>query len=88
MRIPDFKSYQEEAKWWDNHSLADMQHLFNPVKTKVAKNLSSTMNVRFDPKTLIKLQTMANKKGIRPSTLARMWIIERVGIGEPKTEKL
>ena len=88
MRIPDFKSYEEEAKWWDNHSLADMQHLFKQVKVTVAKNLSSSMNIRFDPKTLNKLRTVAHKKGIRPSTLARMWIVERVRSGEPNTKKL
>ena len=77
-RIPDFKSYEEEAAFWDTHDVSDFQDEFKTVQVKFAKNLTHSMNVRFDAKDITKLQEEADKKGIGPSTLARMWIKERL----------
>ncbi len=77
-RIPNFKNRQEMAKWWDNHDLADYQDEFKTVKAKFSKNLSSTLNVRLEPKTIEKIRQQAHKKGLGPTTLARMWILEHL----------
>ena len=77
-RIPDFKSRQEMAQWWDTHDLADYQDEFKTVEAKFAKNLSEGITIRLDPKTLNKLRSQAHKKGIGPTTLARMWIKENL----------
>ncbi len=76
--IPEFKGYQEEAEFWDTHSLADYQGQLKPVEVRFAKNLSEGITVRFDPQTLGKLRAEAQKKGFGPTTLARMWILERL----------
>jgi hypothetical protein len=75
-RIPDFKSYEEEATWWETHNLADYQDEFETVDAKFAKNLSHGLTIRLDPETLAKVRTLARKKGIGPTTLIRMWILE------------
>lgn len=77
-RIPDFKSRQEMAEWWDTHDLADYQDEFKTVRVKVAKNLSEGITIRLDSNTLNNLRLKAQKKGIGPTTLARMWIMENV----------
>ena len=77
-RIPVFKSIQEEAKFWDTHSLADHWDEFKTVKVRFAKNLSEGVTVRFDPVTSNKLRVEAHQKGIGPTTLIRMWILERL----------
>jgi hypothetical protein len=38
-RIPEFKSYAEEAEWWDTHSVVDYLDEFEPVELEVAKPL-------------------------------------------------
>ena len=76
--IPDFKSMEEEAKFWDTHSLADYWDEFKTVKVRFAKNLSEGVTVRFDPVTSNKLRVEAHQKGIGPTTLIRMWILERL----------
>ncbi len=38
--IPEFKSRQEEAEFWDTHDLADYWDEFKPVKVRFARNLS------------------------------------------------
>ncbi len=77
-RMPKFKSRAEEAEFWDKHSLSDYWDEFNPVKVEFAKNLSEVLPVRFDAETLDKLRTQARKKGIGPTTLVRMWVMERL----------
>jgi predicted DNA binding CopG/RHH family protein len=80
-QIPVFKSIQEEADYWDTHSLADHWDEMRPVKDKFAKPLQHVFTVRFDSKTLTDLQTEASKKGISAGTLIRMWIKERLNQG-------
>ncbi len=78
-RIPEFKSREEEAKFWDTHSLADYWEEAEPVRVRFAKNLSQGITIRFDPESLLELRQHARRKGIGPATLARMWILERLG---------
>jgi len=77
-KIPDFKNHEEEAKFWDTHSVTDFLDEFKPVEAKFAKNLSEGITIRFDKNTLEQIRTIAHKKGIGPTTLARMWILENL----------
>jgi hypothetical protein len=79
-RIPDFASREEEAAWWDSHDLADYWDEFKPVTVKVSPNLLSetAMSVRLPTATLDRLRQRAAKKGVGHTTLARMWIMERL----------
>jgi predicted DNA binding CopG/RHH family protein len=77
-RIPKFKNIQEEAEFWDTHDTGDFADEFRPVKVKFAKNLSEALSIRLDTKTLDDLRKQAAKKGIGPTTLARMWILEHL----------
>jgi predicted DNA binding CopG/RHH family protein len=77
-RIPEFQSRQEEAEFWDTHDVTDYLDELKPAKVRFARNLSQGITIRFDPQTLERLRTEAKKKGIGPTTLARMWILERL----------
>ena len=77
-RIPDFESLEEEAEFWDTHDFTGFEDESEPVKVRFAKNLSESINIRFDPETLNTLRTIARDKGIGPTTLARMWILEHL----------
>jgi predicted DNA binding CopG/RHH family protein len=77
-RIPEFASIEEEAAFWDTHSTADYEAEFMPVRVRFAKRLSSGVTIRLDPDTLKQLRTMAQEKGIGPTTLIRMWVLERL----------
>ncbi len=82
--IPEFASREEEARFWDTHDMADYWDEFKPVKVRFAKNLSNGLTVRLDPETIEKLRQEAAEKGIGPTTLVRMWILERLK-GGPQT---
>jgi hypothetical protein len=77
-RIPAFASIEEEAAFWDTHSTADYEAEFTPVRVRFGKRLSSGVTIRLDPDTLQQLRTMAQEKGIGPTTLIRMWVLERL----------
>ena len=78
--IPEFRNYEEEANFWDTHSVADYWNDFKPVKVTVAKNLSSGITIRLDPNTLNAVREKAKKKGLGPTQLIRMWIFEKLAI--------
>ncbi len=77
-RIPAFASREEAAKWFDTHDMADYQDEFETVPARFAKNLSQGITVRLDPQTLAQVRSRAREKGIGPTTLIRMWIMERL----------
>ncbi|HUC87798.1 MAG TPA: CopG family antitoxin [Candidatus Binatia bacterium] len=77
-RIPEFKNREEEAAWFETHDLADYQDEFKTVPVRFAKNLTAGLNIRLDPNSLEQLRSVAHKKGIGPTTLARMWITEHL----------
>lgn len=76
--IPEFKNRKEEAHFFDTHDMGDYQHEFKTVKAEFAKNLSEGITIRFDQPTLYKLREIAHGKGVGPTTLARMWILEQL----------
>jgi predicted DNA binding CopG/RHH family protein len=77
-RIPEFKSREEEAEFWDTHDFTEYQAGFKLVQVRFAKRLSHALAIRFDSETLEKLRLRAQEKGIGPATLARMWILEHL----------
>lgn len=77
-RIPTFRSVQEEAEFWDTHDTTEFEDEFKEVKVRFARPLDHILAVRLEARTLDRLAAIGRKKGIGPSTLARMWIMERL----------
>jgi len=78
-KIPKFKSDQEAAQFWDTHSLIEFEDDLELVKEKVfVKPEKQVMTIRVDKKLANALKIIAGEKGINYSTLARMWLIERI----------
>lgn len=84
-KIPQFKSREEEAKFWETHSISDYTNELKPIEARFAKNLSEGLHIRLDPDTLVKLRHEAQAKGIGPTTLVRMWIREQLGSSSHST---
>ena len=77
-RIPEFSTREEEARFFETHSISDYLDEFKPIKVRFAKNLSEGLHVRFDSETLMKLRVEAKEKGIGPTTLVRLWVKEHL----------
>jgi predicted DNA binding CopG/RHH family protein len=76
--IPTFTNHDEEAKFWETHNVSDFKDELKPIEVRFAKKLSEGITIRFDQPTLSKLRKLAHTKGLGPTTLARMWILEHL----------
>ena len=85
--IPEFATIEEEATFWDTHSTADYEDEFRPVRARFAKRLSTGVTIRLDPDTLEQLRTLAHERGIGPTTLIRMWVLERLKEKQPARQR-
>jgi Protein of unknown function (DUF3680). len=87
-KIPKFKSDQEAARFWDTHSLTEFENDLEPVREKVfVKPEKQVMTIRIDQQLVNAMKAIAREKGINYSTLARMWLIERLKKEIEKTRK-
>jgi len=77
-RIPAFQNIEEEAEFWDTHDTADFPDEFKPVEVTVGLDLAERLTLRLDRADRDALARYAKKKGVGPSTLARMWVKEHL----------
>lgn len=72
-----FKDSTKEAAFWEKN-FQETWKTGKSVKVKFAKNLSVSLNIRLDPKTLNLIRSQAKAKGLGPTQLIRMWIMEKI----------
>lgn len=81
-KFPDFNkmSYQEETEWWDKHDftefwdeLEDVDIVFDLHKPK-----EETLVLRLQKGVKDKLEKTARSKGVSVSSLARLWLTQRL----------
>jgi hypothetical protein len=77
-RIPAFANVEEEAAFWDSHDFTDFMAESSPVQITVGLELAERLTLRLDHDDRQDLLRRAKAKGIGPSTLARMWLKERL----------
>ncbi len=79
-RIPQFKNLAEEAEFWDTHDFTEFMDELTPVKVKVTlgQPKEETLTVRLQASLKAKLAKIAEDMGVNTSTLARMWITEKI----------
>lgn len=77
-RIPAFNSIEEEAAFWDTRDLTDFAAEWTPVQVSVGPELANRLTLRLDRADREQLVRQAKVKGVGPSTLARMWLKERL----------
>lgn len=79
-RIPTFASVEEEAEFWDTHStedFADELETVTDVKFVRARQ-SRAITVRLEEEIYEALSKEAREKGVGPSTLTRMLLLEHL----------
>jgi hypothetical protein len=78
-QVPTFANEAEAAAFWDSHSPLDYPDEFEEVEAfLVAPIRKRGLTVKLDEDTIQRLTRVARRQGIGPSTLARMWLIERL----------
>ena len=81
-RFPDFDkmSYEEEANWWDKHDWGEFWDELEDVKIVVDlhKPKEETLILRLQKGIKDKLEKSAKSKGVSVSSLARLWLTQRL----------
>ena len=77
-RIPAFQSIEEEAAFWDTHDVTDFLDESQPAEISVGQEFAERLTIRLDKGDRELLVKEARAKGVGPSTLARMWLKERL----------
>jgi len=79
MKLPKFKNLREEREFWDTHDSTDYLNDFEVAKDVVfVRPKKQVISLRLDPKIVKKLQELAEKDGLPPTTYARMLIIKGI----------
>src|SRR5437867_789236 len=87
-RIPTFKTVEEEAEFWDKHSLTEFEDELEVVDDVVFVRVQPRrgLTVRLGVDELEELKRSAREKGVSASTLVRIWVVERLrGAGDVKS---
>lgn len=79
-RIPVFKTYEEEANFWDTHSFTDFEDEFEEVDmvVKLDQPKQETLILRLQKDIKDRMKTIARRSGVGVSALARLWILEKL----------
>lgn len=79
-KIPIFSSLEEEAKFWDTHDVTDyfdeMRDVTVKFRLRTPKEESLTIRVQTPLKR--KLEEVAARQGLHPSSLVRTWLVEKL----------
>lgn len=78
-RIPSFANREEEATFWDTHDITEfVGEELVPVDVTIGGELAKRLTLRLDGADRAELTRRAREMGIGPSTLARIWLKERL----------
>jgi hypothetical protein len=80
--IPEFETLEEEAVFWDSHSLAEFEDEWEPVEIEVARPLRHGLTVTFASEEFHRLWAEAKRCNISPSVLAHEWIMKALARAE------
>lgn len=80
MKIPKFKTIEEERAFWDTHSIVDYLDELEETKELIFERppLKRNFQMRLDDETIKKLKKLAREKRMGVSTLIRSWIKEHL----------
>ncbi|HZE87773.1 MAG TPA: CopG family antitoxin [Methylomirabilota bacterium] len=80
MKVPNksiFQDRKKEAEFWEKNYKETWKN-GKPIKVTFAKNLSESINIRLDAQSLNVVREQAREKGLGPTQLIRMWIMEKI----------
>lgn len=81
-KLPDFNkmSYEEMAEFWDTHEFTEFKDELKDVDIvfELDKPRTESLVLRIQKNIKDKLEKVARSKGLNISTLARMWLMEKL----------
>jgi hypothetical protein len=75
---PDFANVEEKAAFWDTYDFTNFAAETSPLRITVGQEIAERLTVRLDQADRLGVIRRARAKGVGPSTLALMWLRERL----------
>ena len=78
-RIPKFKTYEEEANFWDTHSFVDFEDELEDVEIvfDLKKSKNETLVIEVQKNVKQKLDKIAKAKGVNAENLISAWLTKK-----------
>lgn len=78
--IPSFKSMEEEVEWWDETDTGEdeIEAEMTPLTVRSTSGYTKQLMVRLDDTTDSELEQLAKERGVKKSTLVRMFVMEQL----------
>lgn len=79
-KLPDFRGWSDEriVEFWKTHTLDEFDEDLEEVEVKFTRKPKTILSIRMDKESIAKLKKIALEKGLAHSTLARLWITEKL----------
>jgi predicted DNA binding CopG/RHH family protein len=87
-KVPEFRTEEEEARFWDEHDTTEFIDDFEPVEIELSpelrdeiiskRELKKSVTLRLEPSQIKAVKKIAAKKGLPYQTLIRLWIAEKI----------
>jgi hypothetical protein len=77
-QIPELNRYDEIAEFWDSHSTADYWEQTHPVEFEISSQARRRYLVAVDPGLLLRIQQLAQRRGIATESLVNLLLEQRL----------
>ena len=86
MKIPHFKTEEEERKFWDGHSIADYWDDLSESDDTFKRPKLTPVTLKFDPLVLKKIKMLARKRGISYNAYIRYLLAKSIEDDMPRKD--
>jgi hypothetical protein len=76
--IPEMKSYEEMAEFWDTHSLADYWDQTEAAEFEISADARHRYLVAVDPDVLSRVRRIAHLRGLSTESVINLWLEQRL----------
>ncbi len=83
-KIPEFRSIEDEAKFWDTHDFTEFEDELEEVTDLrlLPVRAGNWLAFPLGEAAMATLQRLASERGLRPEDVAREWVLERLARGD------
>ena len=77
-QIPEMKSYEQIAEFWDTHSLADYWDQTEPAEFEISPKARRRYLVAVDANLVSRVQRLARSRGVSTESLVNLLLEQRL----------
>ena len=81
MKIPEFKTIEDMARFWDSHDITDFEDQLIEVKEPLFEKMKSRIiSVKLDSEQYEKLKKIAHQKKLNTLSLVSQWVTKQIEV--------